>query len=353
MGTLLRYGIECVERGWVPDWITRQQIRELCHHRVKLIRQTAPEQRERAMADLIRAMSDGPIAAVPEKANEQHYELPAEFFALALGPRRKYSCCYWDHTTQSLAEAENRSLALTCEHAGLIDGHEVLELGCGWGSLSLFMAEQYPQSRITAVSNSQPQREFIESQIAERQLKNLRVLTRDMNEFQAEPQRFDRVVSVEMFEHMQNYEQLLDRVAGWLKPDGRLFVHIFCHRDVAYFYETEGDANWMGRHFFTGGLMPSADIFSRFPQRLAVQQRWFWDGRHYERTSNAWLKNLDARRTEALAILTRVYGPAEARRWWNRWRTFFLAVAEMFGIDHGAEWQVGHYLLEPTQQPRP
>jgi len=354
--TALELGIEAVERGLVPDPIVRLAIRRLCHRRSKLIARQSVGARELALAEFVSSMKGGPIAPLAEKANEQHYELPPEFFAAVLGDRRKYSCCYWPDRTTTLDAAEDAALAITCQRAGLADGHEVLELGCGWGSLSLWMAERYPNSRITAVSNSAPQRRFIRSRAEAIGLTNLTVITADMNDFDPARTRgpgvgFDRIVSVEMFEHMRNYDRLCERIASWLRPGGKCFVHLFCHRNSAYEYETEGAANWMGRHFFTGGIMPSRDLLSRFDGHLRVSSQWEWNGEHYRRTSNAWLANLDARRSTVLPILARVYGDADALRWLHRWRVFFMAVAEMFGCAGGNEWFVSHYLLEPVCHP--
>jgi cyclopropane-fatty-acyl-phospholipid synthase len=343
----LGWGIDLAERGWLPDLVLRQGIRRLCRERLIADAHADDATREKALQSLLADMTHGEIAPVPDAANQQHYELPAEFFAAVLGPHQKYSCGYWDRTGMTLAEAEIRALELTCEHARLEDGQRILELGCGWGSLSIWMAERFPLSSITAVSNSRPQRKWIEARAANAGLKNLRVITADMNEF-GTAERFDRVVSVEMFEHMRNYQQLLARIATWLNPSGALFVHHFCHRHLAYPYETAGAGNWMGRYFFTGGLMPSEDLLSRFPDHFTVAQRWWWSGDHYQKTSEAWLSQLDAHERQVMPILTTTYGPENARRWFHRWRMFFLAVAEFFGLNSGREWGVTHQLLRPV-----
>ncbi len=346
--SLLSLSLEAVERGLIPDVLTRSAIRGLCEQRLRDCDRGNDIANSRALEAFVESMRVGPIAPVPEKANEQHYELPPEFFAAVLGPYRKYSSCFWPATETSLAEAEAAALEITCQRADLVDGQEVLELGCGWGSLSLWMAERFRNSRVTAISNSAPQRRFIESTAASRGLTNLHVITADMNHFAIERHRFDRVVSVEMFEHMRNYERLLERIATWLRPDGKLFVHHFCHRQFAYSFETDGDANWMGRYFFTGGLMPSENMLRQFHQHMTVIEQWRWDGTHYQRTSEAWLANLDAHRREVLPILEATYGREAARRWFHRWRLFFLAVAELFGDANGTEWFVSHSLLEPN-----
>jgi cyclopropane-fatty-acyl-phospholipid synthase len=339
-------GIEAVEQGLVPDALTRMAIRRLCRERLRESRNEPGGELDASRSAFLKSLRSGPIALVPELANQQHYELPPEFFAAALGPRRKYSCCYFPSDSTTLPEAEEAALALTCERAEIADGQEILELGCGWGSLSLWMAEHFPNSRIMAVSNSAPQRHFIEAEMLSRGLKNLRVITRDMNGFAPVEQTFDRVVSVEMFEHMRNYDCLLRRIASWLRPEGKLFIHIFCHRSLSYPFETVGAANWMGRHFFTGGIMPSADLLNQFNRDLTVSQQYSWSGRHYQRTAEAWLANLDVRRADVLRIVASIYGSTDARRWLNRWRMFFLAVSELFGYADGDEWFVSHNLME-------
>ncbi len=343
--SLMTCGVDAAERGWISDPLIRWQIRRLCGRRAKQGDRKNREANQQSLRQFIEQLRRSPIALVPEKANQQHYEVPAAFFQQVLGSRRKYSCCLWTDTTNSLDDAENAALAETCQRAELRDGQDILELGCGWGSLTLWMAEQYPHSRITAVSNSASQRESICGLALERGLGNVTVITADMNDFQTHRQ-FDRVVSVEMFEHMRNYEQLLARIAGWLKPDGKLFVHIFSHRELAYPFECDGDNDWMARHFFTGGIMPSEGLLLHFQRDMSLIDQWRWSGRHYEKTSNAWLANLDARRSQVLPILGSVYGERNAVRWFHRWRLFFLACAELFAYGQGEDWGVSHYLFQ-------
>jgi cyclopropane-fatty-acyl-phospholipid synthase len=335
-----------VEQGMVPDALIRAGIRRLSRARLAQLADGNAEAAGALTERFVAAMRDAEIAPLPAKANEQHYELPPEFFAKVLGVHRKYSCCYFEHEHQSLDEAEALSLTLSCERAGLEDGQDVLELGCGWGSLSLWMAAHYPNSRITGVSNSHSQRAYIESEAAQRGLNNLRIITCDMNQFDAGA-RFDRIVSVEMFEHMRNWPALFARVAGWLRPEGRFFMHVFVHRAVPYAFNDEGSDDWMSRHFFSGGMMPSDELPLRFQDHLQVHSRWRWDGRHYERTANAWLANMDARRESVWPILEATYGKADAMRWWMRWRMFFMACAELFGYQDGQQWWVSHYLFTP------
>lgn len=339
--SLLGFAVRTVERGLAPDPLIRAGIRRLCAQRLAEAAQSDP-------SAFLRGMDSAPIAPVPSKANEQHYEVPPEFFGFVLGEHRKYSSCLWTADCKSLAHAEAVALQQTCAHAEIRDGQNILELGCGWGSLTLWMAKHYPHSRITAVSNSLPQRVYIDGEAQRRGLRNIRVVTADMNAFEA-PDRYQRVVSVEMFEHMRNYRELLTRIAGWLAPEGRLFVHIFCHRRHLYEFDTEGEHNWMGRHFFTGGIMPCQDIFTRFPGIVRLAGQWTWDGTHYQRTADAWLANLDRNRRRIWPILTATYGRGEEKRWFHRWRVFFLACSELFGYAGGTEWRVGHYLMDPVR----
>jgi cyclopropane-fatty-acyl-phospholipid synthase len=340
--------LEWTEQGRVPDAVIRAGIRRLCRQRLRDIEAGDIEAAARRQDDFVRLMNAGPVAPLPEMANEQHYEVPPEFFDTALGMHRKYSCCHWDDDTRSLDDAEAAALRISCERAGIRDGMTVLDLGCGWGSLSLWIARYYPGCSVTAVSNSAPQRAFIEAEAAREGLENLTVITADMNEFDA-PGRYDRIVSVEMFEHMRNYRELFARVHGWLKPGGRFFMHIFCHRSTPYEFVDEGDADWMSRHFFSGGIMPSDDLPLRFQERLQLVDRYRWNGRHYERTCNAWLANMDARRERIMAIFEDTYGRDAAAKWFQRWRIFFMACAELFGLEGGREWYVSHYVFRRVE----
>jgi len=331
---------ELAESGFIPDSIIRSGIRRLCQSR----REEISGLNGADLREFVDRMNRSPVALVPDLANEQHYEVPAEFFELVLGRHRKYSCCYWSGSTRDLDEAEWAALDITCQRAKLRDGMDILELGCGWGSLTLWMAENYPASSIIAVSNSNSQREFIEREAASRGFSNVSVITADMNDFLID-RTFDRVLSIEMFEHMRNYRKLFERINGWLTPDGCFFMHIFCHRSAAYEFTDRGPSDWMSRHFFSGGIMPSGDLPSRFQEHLSLRDQWRWDGTHYRKTAEAWLQNMDRCSDEIMPILAATYGQRDARRWWMRWRLFFMAVSEMFGMDGGREWGVGHYLF--------
>jgi len=339
--------VALVERGVVPDALTRMGIRTLLRGRLRDDVPSDPKARAAASASVRRAIAQGPVAVATDAANRQHYRVPPRFFQIVLGARLKYSSCYWPGGVDGLDQAEEAMLALTAERAGLDDGQRVLELGCGWGSLSLWMAERMPRSAVVAVSNSAEQRRFIEERARERGLGNLRIVTADMNDFRPEG-RFDRIVSVEMFEHMRNWRALLDRVAGWLLPEGRLFLHVFCHHAVPYFFEDEGSGDWMARHFFTGGMMPSLALPGEVTDRLDVVRQWEVSGVHYARTARAWLDRLDARRSEVERLFREAGGAAEASRRAERWRLFFMACEELFGYRGGKEWLVGHTLLRPA-----
>lgn len=339
----MRLATMLAERALVSDalieWGIRMRLR------------AAKEQAQRAHAngeeDAFRAeLRSCPIAIETAAANEQHYELPPEFFQEVLGPRLKYSSCLYETGSEDLAAAEVAMLRLTCERAGIRNGMRVLDVGCGWGSLSLWIAEQFPGCQVVGVSNAHNQRQHIERIAAARGLKNVSIITCDINHFEPDG-LFDRVVSVEMFEHARNHRELLQRIRRWLTDDGRLFVHIFCHEQHVYPYKTEGDANWMGRYFFTGGIMPSFDLLSTYPEHLRVAESWKVNGRHYGRTLRHWLQRMDGKRDRIMPLMRQTYGN-DAAIWHQRWRIFFLACAELFDYNDGKEWYVAHYLLEPV-----
>ena len=331
-----------LEANVVPDPLIRLGIRHLLGETLREKCAGGVEERQARLQAHIDGLRQSPIAIQTIAANEQHYEVPTRFYQYALGKRLKYSSGWWPQGVSTLDEAEERMLALTCERAELAGGQRILELGCGWGSLSLWMAEKYPRARITAVSNSRTQKAYIDAEAARRGLANLTIITADMNVFDI-AETFDRVVSVEMFEHMKNYQLLLARIARWLTPGGKLFVHIFTHREVAYHYEDKGPGDWMTRYFFSGGQMPSHDTLLHFQDDLDLETRWAVSGTHYQKTAEAWLANMDAHRAEILPLFAQTYGEAQTTRWWVYWRVFFMACAELWGYRDGNEWIVSHY----------
>ena len=330
------------ERAPIPDALTLRAIDYLCGRTSRSLRELAPD----ADAAFARDMASFAIAEHTKAANDQHYELPPAFFGLVLGPRRKYSSCLYTGGAQTLAEAEDRALEETIAHAALEDGARILELGCGWGSLTLAMAERFPRASITAVSNSHSQRAHIMEQARVRGFGNVEVITADMNAFEPAGM-FDRVVSVEMFEHMSNWRELLSRVRGWLSPDGRLFMHVFSHRTQPYRFNVNDQADWIAQHFFTGGIMPSHALIRQFNDLFEIEEDWRWSGEHYRLTAMDWLENFDANAEQIAQLMRETYGP-DASVWTRRWRLFFLATAGLFGYGGGDEWGVSHYRLRPV-----
>ena len=331
-----------LEKNLLPDFAVRLGIRALIRNRMKIEKENF---HNGSKDKLISELKQMPVAVHTESANNQHYEVPSEFFKLCLGKNLKYSCCYWPLGTNTLDDAEIRMLELTCKRANIQDGQEILELGCGWGAVSLWIAKNYPNSKIVAVSNSGRQREYIVGQSRELNLKNLTVVTCDINKFRISRQ-FDRVVSVEMFEHMKNYEELMQRISLWLKIDGKLFVHIFTHKKYAYHFEIEGAFNWLGRHFFSGGTMPSKDLLGCFNQDLKIEKQWQVNGMHYHRTAEAWLNNMKRHSADIKKIFSYTYGSNQVIKWWSYWKIFFMACSELWKTNKGTEWAVSHYLFK-------
>lgn len=338
-----------VEKDLLPDSLIRIGIRKLLKQRLKDENKGNPEAQQEHFMKLVEELKQSPIAVNIADANQQHYEVPADFYTKVLGKHLKYSSGYWKEGVTDIETSEKDMLELTCQRAELKDGQKVLELGCGWGSLSLFMAAKYPNSKITSVSNSHSQKAYIDEQARNRNITNLTIITADMNAFQIN-EHFDRVVSVEMFEHMRNYELLLKKVGSFLKPDGKLFVHIFTHKDYAYKFEVIDDTDWMSKYFFTGGIMPSDHLLLYFPDHVKIEKHWRVSGMHYSKTSEAWLQNMDACKPQIMEIMKRVYGESEAVKWWVYWRIFFMACAELWGHDNGNEWMVSHYLFQKVAQ---
>lgn len=336
--------LSITECGILPDRLTRAGIRQLSRRRLAQEGRFDTEQAATRYMHVLETLKQSEIAIETDKANEQHYELPTEFFKTVLGKRLKYSACYFEQGNTSLDLAEEYSLQQYANRAQLQDGQRILELGCGWGSFSLWMAEHFPNAQITVVSNSNTQREHIEQQVKQRGFYNLNVITSDVNVLDLPQNHFDRVVSVEMFEHVRNYQKLFENINGWLKADGLLWCHIFCHRFLHYPFEVNSTMDWMSQYFFTGGLMPASSTFLHFQDHLVVQNHWQWSGVHYQLTANAWLKNMDAHSSTLKPLFKQVYGQ-QANIWWQRWRIFFMACAELFGLEQGQEWVIGHYLF--------
>ena len=333
--------IELAEKGIIPDYFIRQGIVRNCENRLNNENVSNTEKVSSKKQSWIQQMKESPIALVPEKANEQHYEVPPAFFENVLGKHLKYSSGYWPDGVNSLDDSEESMLELSFERAQLADGDSILELGCGWGSLTCYMASKLPNSKITAVSNSKDQKEHILNRCKNQGLDNIEVITADMNDFGTE-NKYDRVVSIEMFEHMRNYKKLLSKISSWLHDDGKLFIHIFTHQSVVYPFENQGDADWMAREFFSGGMMPSHDLLLHFQDDLIIDDVWSMSGTHYEKTSLAWVNKMDANKDSIMKIFLKTYGD-DAKLWFQRWRIFFMSCEKLFGYNNGSEWGVSHY----------
>lgn len=345
----------CLERGILPDPIVRAGIRRLLRARLRDEQANDPEASALRLAEWIRHCDDSTVAVATDAANQQHYEVPAAFFDLVLGKYNKYSCGLWTSSDDTLDDAEGAMLEQTCLRSGITDGMRVLDLGCGWGSLSLWVAEKFPNCKVTGVSNSHSQRDFILQTARDRNLSNIEIVTADVNELvqsKTWEQPFDRIVSVEMMEHTRNWRRLLESAHDWLRPDGRMFIHVFTHRSVGYEFAAKTDNDWMARHFFTGGQMPADSQLLHYQDHMQIESHWRVSGRHYQRTAEAWLRNLDANRDEVATILRKPYGERAARMT-NLWRVFFMSCAELWGFDNGREWLVSHYLLRPRQPEQP
>lgn len=335
-----------MESGYVPDFIIRFGIRKLLKNRIQELHQHSDL--NKYIQSYATELKNSPLAIMTKQANDQHYEVPTEYYDLCLGEHKKYSSCYWDESIRILEDAERKSLDISIEHAEIHDGMRILELGCGWGSLSLELARRFPNSQITSVSNSKTQKKYIDQKAQERGLKNLEILTLDLGRqesYKFPQEHFDRIMSIEMMEHLRNYELFFKLLAPVMKNDAKFFIHIFNHKSHPYFFETEGADNWMGQYFFSGGQMPSRDLFDQFSSDLQVQKKWDWNGQHYQKTLEAWLERMDLFEIKIREIFAQAYGTSNVEKWFNRWRVFYMACSELFGFNKGLEWGVTHYLL--------
>ena len=341
MESVVKFFVRGMEKGYVPDPVIRFGIRNLLKQRLK-------DMKSQDLDSHTKLLKESPLAIMTKQANEQHYEVPTEFYELCLGQHKKYSSCYWDENTSELEQAEQKALDISIERAEIKDGMRILELGCGWGSLSLELARRFPNSPVTVVSNSATQKQFIDSQAHKRGFKNLTVLTRDLGKeenYNFGEEKFDRVMSIEMMEHLRNYEKFFSLVSKSMKPDAKFFIHVFTHKTNPYFFETEGEDNWMGKYFFSGGQMPARDLFDQFNKHLNVANKWDWNGTHYQKTLEAWLLKMDQNEEQVRVLFKQAYGAENVELWVNRWRVFYMACSELFGFNKGQEWAVTHYLL--------
>lgn len=333
----------------IPDFLTRWFIRNLTRSRLKEQADLDPAVLQKQKKEFIKKLSTAPLALEADQANAQHYEVPAQFFKRVLGPHLKYSSCYYPTGSETLSDAEEAMLGLSVERAQVQDGQSILELGCGWGSLSLYLARHFPHCHITSVGNSRLQKAYIDAEIEREGFRNLNIRCEDMNHFHTD-ESFDRILSIEMFEHMRNWPELFRRVHSWLKPQGEFFLHFFSHRKFAYPFEVRDITDWMAEHFFSGGIMPSHDLPQMIDHPFEFLEDWWLDGTHYQKTSEAWLSNMDDHEKEILALFKAHYGADSYRRWHMYWRVFFMACSEVFGFASGQEWGVSHYRFRKNEE---
>lgn len=349
---VVRLFVKGMEAGYVPDSVIRFGIRELLKQRLNELEKLENQHDGRYVQAYADSLRHSPLAILTDKANQQHYEVPTEFYDLCLGQHKKYSSCFWERGMTTLEQAEQKALDISIERAQITDGMSILEIGCGWGSLSLELARRFPNSQITSISNSTTQKKYIDATAERRGFKNLEILTRDLGKeenYNLGDKKFDRIMSIEMMEHLRNYEKFFSLVSNLMKPESLFFVHIFTHKKSPYVFETEGDSNWMGKYFFSGGQMPSRDLFDQFNKDIIVDQKWDWNGVHYQKTLEAWLVKMDENKQRVYELFKKAYGPDQVEVWINRWRVFYMASAELFGYNKGTEWGVTHYLLKPKK----
>ena len=331
-----------ISRGLIPDFLLRRGVRGQGKQRLRMMENS---DLEKEYKNFLKEASSGEIAVHTDDANNQHYEVNSDFFQYCLGENLKYSCCYWNDDTFSLDDAEDIMLDMYCKRSKIEDGMNILDIGCGWGSLSLYLAKKYPKSKVTGVSNSSSQKMFIDGVAADRNLRNLKIVTKDINYFDTED-KFNRIISIEMFEHTKNSKKLMNSINDWLKPNGMFFMHVFAHKDNPYYFDTSQDNAWMAKYFFTGGMMPNHNLFRDLESNLDYQKSWMLSGTHYEKTSNAWLDKMDLNKQNIIELFKKNNGNAIAKRKFHFWRLFFIACAEIFGYDNGAEWVVSHHLFK-------